>query len=68
MGFSVARSCTAHKRALEWLLYIAQERKTMLSSPQLLRGLKGQVLTPEDPAYDEARTVVAARTSTAAPR
>jgi hypothetical protein len=40
----------------------------MLSSPQLLRGLKGQVLTPEDPAYDEARTVVAARTSTAAPR
>ncbi len=32
----------------------------MLSTPQLARDLKGQVLTPEDPAYDEARTVFAA--------
>ena len=32
----------------------------MLFTPQLPRDLKGQVLTPEDPAYDEARTVFAA--------
>ena len=32
----------------------------MLSTPQLPRDLKGHVLTPEDPAYDEARTVFAA--------
>jgi FAD/FMN-containing dehydrogenase len=32
----------------------------MLSTPQLAPDLKGQVLTPKDPAYDEARTVVAA--------
>ena len=31
----------------------------MLSTPQLAPDLKGQVLTPEDPAYDEARTVFA---------
>jgi FAD/FMN-containing dehydrogenase len=31
----------------------------MLSPPQLAPDLKGQVLTPEDPAYDEARTVFA---------
>ncbi len=32
----------------------------MLSTPQLPRDLKGQVLIPEDHAYDEARTVFAA--------
>ncbi|MGZ6575676.1 MAG: FAD-binding oxidoreductase, partial [Solirubrobacteraceae bacterium] len=32
----------------------------MLSTPQLPRDLEGQVLTPEDHAYDEARTVFAA--------
>jgi FAD/FMN-containing dehydrogenase len=32
----------------------------MLSSPQLPRDLEGQVLTPQDPAYDDARTVFAA--------
>ena len=32
----------------------------MLSSPQLPRDLKGQVLTPQDPAYDDARAVFAA--------
>ena len=32
----------------------------MLSTPQMLRDLEGQVLTPEDHAYDEARTVFAA--------
>ncbi len=32
----------------------------MLSSPQLPRDLEGRVLTPQDPAYDEARTVFAA--------
>jgi FAD/FMN-containing dehydrogenase len=32
----------------------------MLSTPRLAPDLKGQVLTPKDPAYDEARTVVAA--------
>jgi FAD/FMN-containing dehydrogenase len=32
----------------------------MLSTPQLFPDLKGQVLTPEDPAYDEARSVFAA--------
>jgi FAD/FMN-containing dehydrogenase len=32
----------------------------MLSTPQLAPDLKNQVLTPKDPAYDEARTVVAA--------
>ena len=32
----------------------------MLSTPQMLRDLKGQVLTPEGPAYDEARAVFAA--------
>ncbi len=32
----------------------------MLSTPQLAPDLKGQVLIPEDPAYDEARTVFAA--------
>ena len=32
----------------------------MLCTPQLPRDLKGHVLTPEDPAYDEARTVFAA--------
>src|SRR4051794_37753582 len=30
----------------------------MLSTPQLPRDLEGQVLTPEDPGYDRARTVV----------
>jgi FAD/FMN-containing dehydrogenase len=30
----------------------------MLSTPQLPRALEGQVLTPEDPGYDTARTVV----------
>ena len=32
----------------------------MLSTPQLPRDLEGQVLIPEDHAYDEARTVFAA--------
>src|SRR5436305_4259775 len=32
----------------------------MLSTAQLFPDLKGQVLTPEDHAYDEARTVFAA--------
>ena len=32
----------------------------MLTTPQLAPDLKGRVLTPEDPAYDEARTVFAA--------
>src|SRR3954452_3652972 len=32
----------------------------MVSTPQLAPDLKGQVLTPEDPDYDEARTVFAA--------
>jgi FAD/FMN-containing dehydrogenase len=32
----------------------------MLFTPQLAPDLKGRVLTPEDPAYDEARTVFAA--------
>ena len=32
----------------------------MLSTPQLPRDLKGQVLIPEDPGYGEARTVFAA--------
>jgi FAD/FMN-containing dehydrogenase len=32
----------------------------MLSTPQLLRDLEGQVLVPQDHAYDEARTVFAA--------
>jgi FAD/FMN-containing dehydrogenase len=32
----------------------------MLSAPQLARHLDGQVLTPADPAFDEARTVFAA--------
>jgi FAD/FMN-containing dehydrogenase len=32
----------------------------MLFTPQLPRDLKGEVLTPEDSAYDEARTVFAA--------
>ena len=32
----------------------------MLSTPQIPRDLKGQVLIPEDPAYGEARTVFAA--------
>jgi FAD/FMN-containing dehydrogenase len=32
----------------------------MLSSPQLAQGLQGQSFTPDDPAYDEARTVFAA--------
>ena len=32
----------------------------MLSTPQLPRDLQGQVLMPEDHAYDEARTVFAA--------
>ena len=32
----------------------------MLSTPQLPRDLQGQVLLPEDHAYDEARTVFAA--------
>ncbi|HEY7622041.1 MAG TPA: FAD-binding oxidoreductase [Solirubrobacteraceae bacterium] len=32
----------------------------MLSTPQLPRDLDGQVLLPDDPAYDEARTVFAA--------
>ena len=44
------------------LLYAVQERKPSddaLHSPAP-RDLKGQVLTPEDPAYDEARTVFAA--------
>jgi FAD/FMN-containing dehydrogenase len=32
----------------------------MLSTPRLLRDLEGQVLVPQDRAYDEARTVFAA--------
>ena len=32
----------------------------MLSSPQLAPDLEGRVLAPQDPAYDEARTVFAA--------
>jgi FAD/FMN-containing dehydrogenase len=32
----------------------------MLSAPQLPRDLRGQILTPQDAAYDEARTVFAA--------
>jgi FAD/FMN-containing dehydrogenase len=32
----------------------------MFFTPQLPRDIKGQVLTPPDPAYDEARTVFAA--------
>jgi FAD/FMN-containing dehydrogenase len=32
----------------------------MLSTPQLIRNLEGQVLTPEDPAYDAARSIFAA--------
>src|SRR3954451_1577905 len=43
-------SCTSHKKELQ----------TMLSACQLDLGFQGRTLTPEDPTYEEARTVFAA--------
>src|SRR3954451_19579314 len=36
-----------------------KEARTMLPTPQLAPDLKGEALTANDPAYDEARTVFA---------
>src|SRR4051794_26243393 len=62
MSISVASSCTTHKGTGRPFL-VRRTRKAsgrMLSTPQLLTDLTGQVLTPKDQAYDEARMVFAA--------
>src|SRR3954468_22923016 len=62
METSIAGLVRCTRKLLHSVLYAAQEGnpRMIAPSPRLPRGLDGRLLTPEDDAYDEARSVFAA--------
>src|SRR3954447_25120631 len=60
MAMTLARSCTAHKALVPCALVrcTRKEGPMIVSTLERLPDLSGEVLTPQDPRYDEVRTVV----------